>query len=804
MKIDLHVHSKYSTRPSHWVLQKLGCHECYTEPLALYRIARERGMSQVTITDHNTIAGCLEIAHLPDTFISEEITTYFPDGCKIHVLAYNINEAQHRQIQKVRNNIFDLVAYLKGEAIVHSVAHPLWSINNRLNVEHFEQLLLLFKNLEFNGSRDELLNQWLQAICAELSPERLKALAEKHQIVPAFPSPWIKNHTGGSDDHSSLHIARKYTQVEGALGFQDFLEKLDQGAAKVRGRASTPLTLGYNLYSIAYQFYKNKYHLSSQAGSNTLGALLDKILQSEVETKKYYPKYQLYYNRIRNSLRSVSKDESFINLIKKETSQFFTQAALPADDYEWFSMVNQLARKMLAQFHRKLRQALLGANFIDLINSATSSGLVYLALAPYTAAFSSFAADRSLGQDLVKRFLPESHAQREDSPQFNMAHFTDTFYEINGVALSLRSQMESARQIGKDYTIITCDAKKHPAQPGIKTFPPIGVLHLPEYPEQKLFHPPFLEIIDYCYLRNFTHIMAATPGPLGLTAMAVARILQLPLWGTYHTALPQYAQYLTDDPMIVQVMWKYMVWFYNQMDLVFVPSRSTAEELEQQGVNGDKLRIFPRGVDLHLFNPTKRNGFLESRFQVKDKTKLLYVGRVSKEKNLEMLVNVFKSLIQDYSGIHLVVVGDGPYLEEMQQELAGTPCTFTGYLQGEDLAAAYASCDLFLFPSTTDTFGNVVLEAQASGIPVIVTDSGGPQENLIPGKTGLVIRGDSEESLLGAIQSLLAQPERLKDMGLTARGYMEERSFDAAFQDTWRLFEGAEASRAGIHLTRGF
>jgi len=789
MKIDLHVHSKYSTRPSHWVLQKLGCHECYTEPLALYRIAKERGMSQVTITDHNTIGGCLEIAHLPGTFISEEITTYFPDGCKIHVLAYNIDEAQHRQIQKVRNNIFELAGYLKGEAIVHSVAHPLWSINNRLTVEHFEQLLLLFKNFEFNGGRDEVLNQWLQAICTELNPGKLDELTEKHRIIPAFPSPWLKNHTGGSDDHSSLHIARKYTQVDGALGFSDFLEKLDQGAASVRGRASTPLTLGYNIYSIAYQFYKDKYHLSPQAGSNSLGSFFDKILQSEGESKNYYPKYQLYYNRIRNSLRSVSRDESFINLIKKETSQFFTHAALPADDYEWFSMVNQLAHKMLTQFHRKLRKALLGANFIDLINSATSSGLVYLALAPYTAAFSSFAADRNLGQDLVKRFLPESHAQRGASPQFNMAHFTDTFYEINGVALSLKSQMESARQIGKEYTIITCDTKKRPAQPGIKAFSPIGVLQLPEYREQKLFHPPFLEIIDYCYLRNFTHIMAATPGPLGLTAMAVARILQLPLWGTYHTALPQYAQYLTEDPMIVQIMWKYMVWFYNQMDLVFVPSRSTAEELQQQGVNGDKMRIFPRGVDLQLFHPGKRNGFLESRFQVRDETKLLYVGRVSKEKNLEILVRVFKRLIQENSGIHLVVVGDGPYLEEMQRELAGTPCTFTGYLKGEDLAAAYASCDLFLFPSTTDTFGNVVLEAQASGLPVIVTDSGGPQENLIPGKTGLVIRGDSEESLLEAIKSLLAQPEQLKDMGVTARRSMEERSFDAAFQNTWLLFE---------------
>jgi glycosyltransferase involved in cell wall biosynthesis len=789
MKIDLHVHSKYSTRPSQWVLQKLGCHECYTEPLALYRIAKERGMSQVTITDHNTIRGCREIAHLPDTFISEEITTYFPDGCKIHVLAYHITEAQHRQIQKVRNHIFDLVGYLHSEAIMHSVAHPLWSINNRLTAERFEQLLLLFKNFELNGGRDERLNQWLQAICAELTSDKLDELSEKYQIIPAFPSPWVKNHTGGSDDHSSLHIARKYTRVHGALGLEDFLEKLNQGAASVRGRASTPLTLGYNIYSIAYQFYKEKYHLSPQAGSNTLASFFDKILQSEVESKNHYPKYQLYYNRIRNSLRSVSRDESFINLVKKETSHFFSQAALPADDDEWFTMVNQLARNLLTQFHRKLRKALLGANFIDLLNSATSSGLVYLALAPYTAAFSSFAADRNLGQDLVKRFLPDSHSHQGASSPLNIAHFTDTFYEINGVALSLKSQMESAREIRKNYTIITCDTKKRAAQPGIKNFSPIGVLHLPEYQEQKLFHPPFLEIIDYCYLRNFTHILAATPGPLGLTAMAIARILHLPLWGTYHTALPQYAHYLTEDPMIVQLMWKYIVWFYNQMDLVLVPSRSTAEELQQRGVNGDKMRIFPRGVDLQMFNPDKRNGFLENRYQISDEVKLLYVGRVSKEKNLEILVRVFRELIKDHPGIHLVVVGDGPYLEEMQQELAGTPCTFTGYLHGEDLSAVYASCDLFLFPSTTDTFGNVVLEAQASGIPVIVTDSGGPQENLIPGKTGLIIRGDSDASLFEAIHGLLAQPERLKDMGVTARRYMEERSFDAAFQDTWRLFE---------------
>jgi glycosyltransferase involved in cell wall biosynthesis len=789
MKIDLHVHSKYSTRPSQWVLQKLGCHECYTEPLSLYRIARERGMDLVTITDHNNIAGSLEIAHLPDTFISEEITTYFPDGCKIHVLAYHINEAQHLQIQKARDSIFDLTAYLQGEGIVHSVAHPLWSINGRLQPEHFEQLLLLFKNFELNGGRDELQNQVLLAICQELTPETIERLMEKHGTVPNFPSPWEKNFTAGSDDHSSLHITQKYTQVEEAAGIEDFLAKLNNGEAVVRGAASTPLTLGHSIYSIAYQFYKKKYALSPQTAGSTMGALLDKILEAGAQTKKSSPRYQLYYNRIKNSLWSVSQDESLLNLVKKETSYLLAQEALPTDEFEWFSVLNQLAQKVLVQLHRKLSKALAGADLIDLLHAVTSSGLVYMALAPYTAAFSSFSADRQFGVSLLKKFLPPDHEQRKIASQFRMAHFTDTYYEVNGVALSLQQQVEAARRTDKDYVIITCDHKKRPDRPGIKNFPPLGVLHLPEYQEQKLFHPPFLDILNYCHLRRFTHILAATPGPLGLTAMAVARILHLRLWGTYHTALPQYADYLTQDPTIVQVIWKYIIWFYNQMELVFVPSRSTADELEEKGVSADKLRIFPRGVDIERFHPAKRNGFLEGRVQGRDVVKLLYVGRVSREKNLEVLVRVFQKLIQEQAPVHLVVVGDGPYLKDMQEDLAGTPCTFTGYLHGEELAAAYASCDLFIFPSTTDTFGNVVLEAQASGLPVIVTDAGGPQENVLDGKTGLIVRGDTEKGLRKAIESFLAHPGRLKEMGLAARRCMEERPFDAAFHATWRLFE---------------
>jgi len=141
----------------------------------------------------------------------------------------------------------------------------------------------------------------------------------------------------------------------------------------------------------------------------------------------------------------------------------------------------------------------------------------------------------------------------------------------------------------------------------------------------------------------------------------------------------------------------------------------------------------------------------------------------------------------------LFIVGDGPYLEEMRREMADTPCIFTGYLAGEELAEVYASCDLFIFPSTTDTFGNVVLEAQASGLPVIVSDSGGPQENVIQGETGFIIPAN-EDSLCNTIKMLITQPQQLKEMGLAARDYVQQRSFAAAFQASWKMYEKEAAT----------
>jgi glycosyltransferase involved in cell wall biosynthesis len=760
-------------------------------------------MDAVTITDHNTINGAMEIAHLPGAFVSEEVTCYFPeDGCKIHVLVYDIDEAKHREIHTLREDIYSLIPYLHEEKIFHVLAHPLWSVNGRLTIDHFEKLLLLFKNFEINGSRDEQLNLFLQHILSGLTPDFIARLVETYGITPVFPEPWRKNLSGGSDDHSSLTISRIHTEVVGAAGLADFFAGMQKNGARINGHASSPHTLAHNLYSIAFQFYAHKSGLHGNARYNKIFNFLQTALTVSPDTNRFHlPKVSFSFFKRKSAAESkTSCSFTLLDLIKDEITRFIQEDARlrkifrqirsgkKRGEQEWFAFIKELSNKILEKFNHRLYEGLTGANFIDLLQSLTVMGIIYLLMLPYFAAYASFAQDRHFSQKVLNRFTEVPALDTEQAGK--MAHFTDTFYEINGVALTLQKQAEEAQTSHKPYTIITCDVDGHQNCRCVRNFQPLAVWDLPEYREQKLFHPPVLEILDYCYAEKFSHILAATPGPMGLTALFVAQLLDLSIDGTYHTSLPQYAQYLTEDSSVEDLMWRYILWFYNQMQTIYSPSASTAAELTERGIDNGKIRTFPRGVDLHRFNPAKRNGYLETRYDLSEGLKLLYVGRISKEKNLEMLAKVFKALTQKRDGVHLIVVGDGPYFEEMQSFLHGTPCIFTGYLSGEDLAAVYASCDLFVFPSTTDTFGNVVLEAQASGIPVLVTDIGGPQENMIPEKTGLVVRGDDEEGLMQGLLALMDDPIRRRRMGKEARTYIEKRSFKNAFDATWQIYQG--------------
>ncbi|UZP66471.1 glycosyltransferase [Desulfovibrio mangrovi] len=814
-KADLHVHSRFSTRPSEWILQKIGCAESYTDPVALYHTARRQGMDFVTITDHNTIEGALQIAHLPHTFISEEVTAYFPeDRCKLHVLCYNITEAQHEEIQGLRTNVYELVDYFLQQGIPHAMAHAMYSLNGKLTQQHIERLILLFRTFELNGARNEVLNSTLCEILGSLDKARVERMADEHNMLPRMHEPWRKYLIGGSDDHSSLNIARTHTVVQDVAHghtegerIADFLRGISDGRSEVCGEAAQPETMAHNLYSIAYQFYKNKFALNRHVNRDLLLRFADRALTSSPEpeggllTRLHsligFRRAKHVFARPPRSVQGLLQKEAediIWNDDELRTLINTMENSGLASEQAWFRFVNHASETVMRNLADSLMGHALGANLFSVFNTIGSAGSLYAMLAPYFVAYTLFTKDRTFCAESRDHFIERSHERQ----RLHIGHFSDTYHDVNGVARTLQMQLDIAHRVGKRLKVITCGPSSvTDNRPGVVNFDPIGTFTMPEYPELALYYPPVLRMLQYAYDQNFTHIHSATPGPIGLVALAVSRILQIPIHGTYHTAFPQYVSMLTDDAALEEAMWRYMIWYYNQMDRVYVPSRATGEELVARGLPREKVVFYQRGIDTEQFHPRYRNGFFKRYVPeegVKDagerqgELKFVYVGRISLEKNIHVLTEAFRLMAHRLRGIRLVVVGDGPYREEMELDLKGLPVTFTGYLTGEDLAAAYASSDVFVFPSGTDTFGNVVLEAQASGLPVIVSDMGGPKENLIPGKTGFIVPEGDPIALADAMLQFADAPEMLDEMRKAARAYTESRSFEACFMHQWEMY----------------
>ncbi len=259
-RADLHVHSLHSDAPSSRLLRRVGCPESFTSPQAVYEAARRRGMDLVTITDHNSISGALEIAHLPGTFLSTELSSSLPEtGCRLHVVALGISERQFPDLLAAREDVYELVGLLRAESIVHFIAHPLFDFDGRLDGDTVEKLLLLFDVFEArNGARAERYNEAVVGLLGALTPETMERLAVKHGIEPQGPTPWLKAMVGGSDDHGGFFIARAFTVAEGCAGPADLLAAVRERRTVPGGEHGDPLTLAHNLWGIGYRYAEER------------------------------------------------------------------------------------------------------------------------------------------------------------------------------------------------------------------------------------------------------------------------------------------------------------------------------------------------------------------------------------------------------------------------------------------------------------------------------------------------------------------------------------------------------------------
>jgi glycosyltransferase involved in cell wall biosynthesis len=227
-----------------------------------------------------------------------------------------------------------------------------------------------------------------------------------------------------------------------------------------------------------------------------------------------------------------------------------------------------------------------------------------------------------------------------------------------------------------------------------------------------------------------------------------------------------------------------MQWFYGQMDFVYAPSEYYRQHLIELGFKRQQLGLLDHGVDLELFCPSRREPDYWKKHGLEDGFHFIYVGRVSREKNLEVLLESFRSLRARVAGVNLMIVGDGPLLPSLREHYANCGVIFTGWLQGEELAKAYASSDALVFPSTTDTFGNVVLEAHACGLPAIVSHRGGPQEIVSRNESGIVVNTSHPGALTDAMAAL-CRSTNLADLQARALRTARGSSWQMVLESFW-------------------
>lgn len=358
-----------------------------------------------------------------------------------------------------------------------------------------------------------------------------------------------------------------------------------------------------------------------------------------------------------------------------------------------------------------------------------------------------------------------------------IAIFTDTFPpQVNGVAKTFQRLEEYLNCKKIEHRIFVPETKGDDLfSHSVHQFSSIPFFL---YPECRVAFPNVFHIRKELeeFQPDLLHI--ATPFNIGLVGLYYGKKLNIPMVGSYHTNFDQYLQYY-DLEFLSKWLWNYMSWFHRPFIKNFVPSQATKQELTKRGFTN--VKIWSRGVDCEHYHPYFLKEEMKQKYRVESKHILTYVGRLSPEKNLNLLLEVARHL-PDYINkqVHWLIVGDGPMKTEILKNKPEN-MTLTGYLKGSELAEVYAGSSLFVFPSSTETFGNVILESLACGTPTIAARAGGVKEIIQDRMTGMLCAPNRVEEFIYSITYLIENEQLLTKMSKYAREFALKQSWESIF-----------------------
>lgn len=365
--------------------------------------------------------------------------------------------------------------------------------------------------------------------------------------------------------------------------------------------------------------------------------------------------------------------------------------------------------------------------------------------------------------------------------------------EINGVALTVQSLAQGLAALGHSVEVVRPrqDDETSASVAGLEHLPMPGAA-LPRYPGLRFGLPAHRQLHRHWMRQRPDVLYIATEGPLGLTALGAARRLGIPASTGFHTRFDDYARFYGFG-FLTPVVYAYLRRFHNRADATIVPTAELAAFLEANRFRN--VRLLRRAVDTKRFHPGRRDDALRAEWGLRgNDIAVIYVGRIAPEKNLDLAVRAFRAIKARHPGARFVLVGDGPARKPLAA--AHADFVFAGTRRGDELARHYASGDLFLFPSLSETFGNVTLEALASGVPVVAYDYGAAREHMKTTDVGACIAEDDADGFVAAAIALAddaPRRTRLREAARAAVEALDPASVAASFSE---LLAGLAARRA--------